>query len=623
MRARIDWRRPPTWLLGLLLAVLSWNVYLAAPSVGLDGSWIAGISMATHRGLHYGTEIVFSYGPLGFLALPLVFYSGFGVLTLLYLSLLWIAFCTALVWGLRRHFPPWFCLAFGFVVLGLMALIDQALVLATVSSLALLERKERPGWAVWAFIVLAAGIGAVEALVKLSTGPTILVVLLLAVIGARPTRAQMLTFVGLLIAFSAALWFGTGQGVGNIGPFVGHTIEVAGAYSSAMIQLVDVAAWKVVAATAAAAVISIAIVVATARLPFRDRRARNFAVALVAIATFAIYKEGVARADAGHLSIFFASACILWIGLPWRRGLWLLGGAVAIALLTFPVRPTGVTTNFGVIGNIKQAGEQVGVLLDSGKREELMEIGRAGGQATYALEPEMEAALTGHTVAIEPWEAEVAWTYGLNWSPLPVFQNYVAYTAGLDRLDAEAIESPDGPERILREYPPLVFPEFKTPDLDGRWFGWDPPEQQRAVLCNFVPMQLSPRWELLGRVPSRCGPSRPIGTVDAHWDEPIQVPAPGPRQVVYARIHGAGVGGLEQLTTLLLHARTRRVVVNGTSSFRLIPETAGDGLLLLGDQSIYEEDGSLSPLPQATTIELQGASGDLSIDFYAMRVGRR
>jgi hypothetical protein len=134
---------------------------------------------------------------------------------------------------------------------------------------------------------------------------------------------------------------------------------------------------------------------------------------------------------------------------------------------------------------------------------------------------------------------------------------------------------------------------------------------------------LNPRWELLGRVPSRCGPSRPIGTVDAHWDEPIQVPAPGPRQVVYARIHGAGVGGLEKLTTLLLHAQTRRVVVNGTSSFRLIPETAGDGLLLLGDQSIYEEDGSLSPLPQATTIELQGASGDLSIDFYVMRVGRR
>ena len=44
---------------------------------------------------------------------------------------------------------------------------------------------------------------------------------------------------------------------------------------------------------------------------------------------------------------------------------------------------------------------------------------------------------------------------------------------------------------------------------------------------------------------------------------------------------------------------------------------------MLGDQSIYEEEGVLSPLPQAKTIELQGASGDLSLEFFAMRVGRR
>ena len=41
--------------------------------------------MATHSGLHYGTEFVFSYGPLGFVALPLAFYPGFGLLSLIYL----------------------------------------------------------------------------------------------------------------------------------------------------------------------------------------------------------------------------------------------------------------------------------------------------------------------------------------------------------------------------------------------------------------------------------------------------------------------------------------------------------------------------------------------------------
>jgi hypothetical protein len=442
------------------------------------------------------------------------------------------------------------------------------------------------------------------------------------VIGARPTRAQLATFVGLFLAGLATFWFGTGQGVGNIGPFLHHTVEIAGAYSSAMMRIGDIAPWKVTVATIAAATLSIGILVAAFRLPFRDRRARWCAVAIVAIGTFALYKEGVVRADAGHLSLFFASACILWIGLPWQRGRWLLVGGAVIALVAIPVRPTGTTTNYGVIGNVKLAGEGVGTLFSPGKREELMDLGRAGGKNVYALEPKIKAALAGHTVSIEPWEAEVAWTYGLPWSPLPVFQNYSAYTSGLDRLNAATVESPDGPERILREDPPVVFPEFKTPALDGRWFGWDPPEQQRAVLCNFAPLQANIRWEVLGRVPDRCSEPRLVASVDANWNEAVDVPPPGPRDVIYVRIHGAGVGGVEKVTNFLFHARTRHIVVNGGPSFRLIPETAGDGLLMLGDESIYEEEGVLSPLPQAKTIELQGASGDLTLDFYAMRVRR-
>jgi hypothetical protein len=619
---RFDPRRPPTWLLGIVLAALTWNVSLAAPSVGLDGSWIAGISMATHQGLHYGTEFVFSYGPLGFLALPLVLYSSFGVLSLLYLGLLYIGFCIALIWALRRRFPAWFCLVFGFALLGLLPLIDEALIVAALASLALLGGEERPSeGTVWAFVAIAASFAAVEALTKLSTGPAVVVVLVLAVLGARPRRVQVAAFFALLIGELAALWFATGQGVGNAGPFVHRTIEVAGAYSTAMMRVVDVAPWKVTLATICAAVLSLLIVIAVWRMSFRDRRARWFTVALVAVTIFTIYKEGVVRTDAGHLSLYFSSACILWVGLPWKGRTWLLSGAVAIALLGIPMRPSGTATNYGAIGNVKLAGEAIGQLLSPGKRGDLIAIGRSGGKGTYALAPKVKAALEGQTVAIEPWEAEVAWTYGLDWKPLPVFQNYSAYTSGLDRLNAAAVESPAGPGRILREYPPLVFPEFETVGLDGRFLGWDPPEQQRAVLCNFAPVVVGIRWEVLGRVPDRCGPSHRIGSVDGHWGEPIEVPAPGPREAVYVRIHGAGVGGLEKVTNFLLHARTRHIVVNGEATYRLIPETAGDGLLMAADPVVSGEDSGFTSFPQAKTIELRGGSGDLGFDFYAMKVG--
>jgi hypothetical protein len=621
--ARLDWRRPPTWLLGLLLAVLTWGVQLAPPSVGLDASWIAGISMATHGGLHYGTEMVFSYGPLGFMALPLVYYPTFGLLSLLYLSALWIGLCVILIWALRRHLPWWLCLILGFALLGLLPLIEQALIVATVVALALLE-KERPPWVLNLYVLLAPSYAAIEALMKLSTGPVIAVVLILGLIGAHPSRRQIAAFFALFLGQLALLWFATGQAISNIGPFIHGTIEVAGGYSTAMMRLVDVPAWKVTLATIAAIGLSLAIVVVIARLPFRDRRTRWCAVALVALSVFALYKEGVVRTDAGHLSLYFSSACILWIGLPWRRTRWLILGAAAIVVIGFPMRPTGTTTNYGVIGNVKMAAEQVENVFDPGRRDGLAKFGREGEQYTYALEPNMLTALQGHTASVEPWETAAAWAYELDWRPLPVFQNYSAYTPRLDRLNTEAIESPDGPERILREYPPNVFPEFPTPDLDGRFFGWDPPEQQRAVLCHYRPLVIGIRWEVLGRTADRCGPSHLVKHVDGSYGETIPVPRPGPGEVVYVRIHGAGVGGIEKLVDFLYHARIRHIFVNGTTRYRLVPETAGDGLMVAGDPKLVaEEGGFFSPIGQTTTIKIEGPGGDLGFDFYAMKVAPR
>lgn len=622
MNPRLDWRRPPTWLLGLVLALLTWSVRVASPSVGLDASWIAGISMATHEGLHYGTEFVFSYGPLGFVALPLVFYPTFGLLSLIYLSALYIGFCVMLVWALRRHLPGWLCLVLGFALLGLVPLIEQALILATLMALALLER-ERPPFVLNAYVLLVPTFAAVEALAKLSTGPVIAVVLILGLLGARPTRLQVGAFFALLVGQLAAFWFATGQTLGNVGPFVHNTIQIAGAYSTVMMRLVDVPAWQVTLATIAAAGLLLAIVAIVARLPFRDRRTRWCAVLLVALSAFALYKEGVVRTDAGHLSLYFSSACVLWIGLPWRRARWLVLGAAAIALVGIPMRPTGTTTNYGVVSNVKLAAEQVETLFSPARRDELARAGREGEQAIYALEPNILAALRGHTVAVEPWETAAVWAYELDWRPLPIFQNYSAYTSHLDRLNAQAVESPEGPERILRENPPFVYAEFPTPDLDGRFGGWDPPEQHRAVLCHFAPLNASIRWEVLGRTSDRCGPARLERTVQGRYGEAIEVPPPGEGEVVYVRIRGAEVGGLEKLTDFLLHARTRHVLLNGTTRFRLVPETAADGLLLAGDPTLVEPEGAYSPIPQAQTIEVEGPGGDLTFEFFAQKVAPR
>jgi hypothetical protein len=622
LRSILNWGAElPSWPAALIVAVLTWQVGMSPPGPGLDASWNAGLAMALEGGLQFGREVVFSYGPLGFLQNQFIWFGDLAVLAFLFSATLYLAFGFALVWALRRTLPLLPSMLIAFLALGLLPLLDQPLLLAALAALALLEQERSPRF-LYAFVVLAATYAAVEALVKLSTGPVIVIVFLLALIGAR---ARTLLLAGFLAIFGVELlilWLATGQSLGAIPDFVSNTLQVVSGYSTAMLRDAEVPAWKVTAATIAAALITFALIAASARVRFRDDRARWFGVAVVAATAFILFKEGVVRTDAGHLSLYFSSACVLWIAIPWGRSRWpvLLAGIAVIAALGIPVRPTGMATNFDVAANVRYAGEQVGTLVDGSRREEISEDGRAYLQSIYVIDPRMLALMRDRTVAVEPWEIAAAWAYDLDWQPLPVFQNYSAYTSELDRLNADAVASPDGPQRILREYAPLVYPEFPTPNLDNRFAGWDPPEQARAVLCHFAPLLTDSRWQVLRRVADRCGRSRPLGSVEAGEGELVRVPDPGPDEVVYVRIDGAAVGGLEKLTTMFLHARIRRLVVDGGNSFRLVPETAGDGLMLRSDPSVVEDLGVFSPVPQVTRIAVEGGSGELRYDFYAMPV---
>ena len=54
-------------------------------------------------------------------------------------------------------------------------------------------------------------------------------------------------------------------------------------------------------------------------------------------------------------------------------------------------------------------------------------------------------------VGVDEYETSLAWGYGLDWRPVPVFQRFVAYTAHADEGNARRLESDaHAPERVLR-----------------------------------------------------------------------------------------------------------------------------------------------------------------------------
>ncbi len=601
--------------------MLGWRIGFDRPGIGLDASWNAGLAMAVEQGLHWGRDVVFTYGPLGFLQTGSVWFTGQAVLSFLYSGLVYVVFCVGLVWALRRRLPLAVACVAAFVAVAVLPLLEMSLLSAIFACFWLLEDgAERTPRQLDAFVVAAAAFAAPAALIKLSTGPLVALVLLIALIGARAGPRRVLGYLVLLAALLLVLWTATGQSLGGVPAFVSHTIEISSGYSSAMLRSTDVAAWKVTAASVAAMALTVALVVAAWRAPWRDRRARWAGTVLIALAAFAIYKEGVVRVDAGHLTVYFANACILWVavGFGGARRWWLPAVAVLVFAISLPLRPAGTESNLNFVSNLRFAAEGAHALVSPGRRATIMEEGRQGMVGTYALEPGVLRALSGRSVAVEGWEIAAAWAYRLDWKPLPVFQNYSAYTPALDRLNAEAIEDPDGPERLLREGQAVTY-EFPGADIDDRFGGWDPPEQARAVLCNFEPLYTSERWQVLGRVADRCGGEREIGSVSAAAGETVDVPTPGAGEVVFARIHGAGVSGLEKVQTFFFHAASRHAVVNGDTRYRLVPETAGDGLLLRAAPGIVPP-GQFDPVPDARTLAIEGGSDRITYDFYALRV---
>ena len=590
------------------------------PSVGLDSSWNGGLAMAVHDGLRWGSEIVFTYGPLGFMNGQGVWFSDLGAIGLLYICGLFVAFCVTLVWALRRALPAWAAVPIAFAIVTVLPLVEESIVLAALLALGALA-SERSRRVVNTLLVGGATFAAVEVLIKFSAGPVIAAFFLFALIGLRARPWQVAAYLALLAAEVLALWLITGQSLGEIPEFLRSTYEIVSGFSAAMITTTDVPAWQVTAATAAAAVTAIGLVLASTRGSYRDSRARWAGMALMALAAFTVFKEGVVRTDAGHLSLFFSTSCVLWIAIPWAsaRWYWLLAGIAAIVAVGWPVRPEGQTNNTDVVANVKHAWEQVQNLTSPARRQELIEAGREGMIGIYQLEPAALAALRGHTVTVEPWEIGAAWAYDLDWKPLPVFQNYSAYTSRLDQINSAALAAPDGPERILRENVGVVYPEFPTRSIDSRFPGWDPPQQARTALCHFAVVEASARWQVLARRPNRCGPSRPLGSVEAEPGEAVDVPMPGPSEVVWARIDGVEVSGFERVLAFLAHPRTRHAIVNGERSYRLIAATAADGLMLRSSDGIGGK-GAFAQIPQARTLAVTGAAGKLRFSFFAMRV---
>lgn len=607
----------PFWIAVVLLTLFTWPFGIGPVGASLDFSWIAGLYMAADEGRDFGTEIVYTFGPLGFLAWPSPWIGSLAVLSFGYWILIYGGLIAVLTWSLSRTIG---LLAAAFVVLAVsltFGFLNQLPLVLAVGLCLIALREDRPAWGMSALVYGGGLLCAVSPLVKLSIGPPLVLILLLAMIGARADRRQWAGFLGTAIVAFFALWFATGQGLGNLWDYADNGAQIIKGYGEAMGY--DAAeTWEAVVIVVA----SIALVAGIHRAGFRDTRAKLFATAIAAVVAYTVFKYGTTQfAKGGPPAVAMSSLLAIFLMAPWPRR---RAPAFAVGTLIFCaviVHASLGMAGVDMIARFKTFKESAELAIRPDLRHHKVGEARETVRAALAVPEPVLEALAGKTVAIEPWEITVAWAYELDWKPLPVFQNYQAYTQQLDRLNAAAAaDAEDGPQALLRQMPAGAVETGGRPSIFERQPAWDPPEQSFVAFCNFVPTLTDEAWQVLSRVPDRCGEPVLAASLTVEPGQAFQIPQARNDEVVIMRLRGAKLEGLEKLTSLFWRPSERHAVANGGEHvYRLPPDTSEGPMIVSADRTLGHGP-ELPELPVLHELRLEGASGPFEVEFYRVRL---
>lgn len=583
---------------GTLFAFLvGWNADISDPGTGLDASWQGGLYMATRAGLDFGKEIVFTYGPLGFLKFPTTYDVGLTALSFLYVVTVELLTAATLVWAAHRWSRSW-VVAAGLSAIATSLLGDPRMWelggsapvhILTVVVCAHAVRDDTPSWLRGGLAIGGGLLVGIEVLGKLNLG-VIVAVMTVATLALGPDRRRHLTWFGLtFLVTSASMWFLSGQSLTNVDDYVRTSMEIVRGWPLAVGSTSDPGALELLAAAAAG------IGIAASWLTTRDQALprRVFLMALVAFFLAGIFKSSF-TSDGDHNLIFFSSAVGLWFAFRWGVDYKLPTAAfaalLAIYIISTALNPIseGKSTKTVVVG-VNPLNNRPTSLLDTVGPD----AGRARLRREYRLSARALSLIGDRAVHISPDETSVAWAYRLNWKPMPIFQANLVSTPALDRINAESLEARTGPATILRAHGPV---ESALP----------PGATTAALLCRFRHIYADSRWEVLARGSDRCGRGRVVRRVTLEAGETVRVPQVT-NSIVRARFRGLEPGFLEVASIGVLPKRPRTIIVDGTSK-ALGANTGAAGALLRAPSGLdYPDPFTVSP--QARTISIPSTRG--------------
>ncbi len=519
------------WLAATTSLVFAFSRFLPSGHAGgysiVDDSWIQMLHMAFAERLQFGRDIVFTFGPWGFL------YGGYDPATYLISVVVWAVLAAVFWWAAWRvvtHFfknplVSWLWLLAFIGLASISPFLNMDVRLTAWPLLLLLLHfsvEERPFTVTQAMLVISLGL---LSLIKHSIF-TIAVVTVLIIAADNVFRQRR--FPWIVLAFAGGIfffWVLAGQQLTWFGPFLRGASEIVSGYTEAMMwpQPTDKADilrfWGVAMAVAAL----VGYVVCKQHRLFGLLPLVGFAFIV-----FAAFKYGYVRHDAHEVAAtnLLLLAALLWLPVTWcmvrQRSRWLTPAALLPLILTTPLASLSLR-RYADAGLFSVLAKQLSVqnLLEPAKifrqfledRQHSFRLYNAYGATLRAAFPNLE---THGSADVYPLSQTLALPLGLTCRPRPVFQSYSAYTPKLAEMNAAHLRSDRAADHIL----------FDVWTIDGRFAAQDDSLSWPELLTRYDIKVMAERYILMEKsVTPRQYELTPIGETVARFDEGIEIPS--------------------------------------------------------------------------------------------------
>ena len=558
---------------------------------GLDPSYIFALNWMMATGQPAADDLLFTYGPLGFLSFPQPL--GHNLLLgnllrgLVAAAFAFTFFQLCLGSGVGPRSARWraaLSLAGALVGANLVLHLPFCYTLFALTLTALMARRSRGKPMVLTAAYLAPALAFV-----IKPAFWIISTLLLLSVGAcrswRDRRAGPLVAAAAWSSLAlAAFWLAAGGSLPGLARQLRAQWELAAGNSGAMTYPANIHwEWLVPAC----------LMLAAALLLLRPGRALLVGLVLPAMA-WARYALG--RPDHAlhlhHLALligvlFLAEAAVRGRGAPAPRRWW--GALVMVAaslaglqlgladqaatfkqrisparLLWQAVQPTGL--------------QHTGKRLSPGREARRLQKVAAPVLAKARLGQRLRQRLAGQTVDVYPWNLALVHANGLTWTPRPVLQSYLSYTPWLDAQNAAHLAGPRAPRFILWE---VAKPQGPVLSIDLRYLFSDEPRTMLELVRRYRLCDAGKRAALLVR---RQQPleleHKVLGRQIIRWNSWVPVPRASDG-IVRARLkHGLSLRGM------VLHAVSQdrfilmryRFSDGAVRTHRVVPGSAESGL---------------------------------------------